>query len=140
MIKEESFTKSILCKPQNITMIDILNEIKNRYINDYINDLLVIRVKRIENVNKGYVLDNGVRFNVKFICDVYSINIDDIVEVKVISSSGMGTYAYDEMIGKERALFYIPDLIGITIDSLIDIKIKGRSMYRGLTFLGELHS
>lgn len=138
MIEECILTKTILCHPTLIKTSDIRNQIKQTYENTYINDVFIVRVKGLLKVHPGRVVDNGVVFNVDFTCDIYKLDINDTTIVKVISSSGMGTYAYDELIGKNHALFYIPDSIGLDTNKEINVRVRDKRMVNGLTFLASL--
>lgn len=136
MLRELTFRKLVLCDMNKLTKRELMQKLKQTYTNTIIDNTYIIDVKKIEDVQPGKMQEIGVLFRVSFVCMVYKVDIGDVVNVKVINSSHMGTYCYDENVGKEVASFYLPSVQ--VQEEYAKVKVIGRRLYDGLLFLVQL--
>lgn len=136
MLLDVTLTKNIICNLNQTTKKDLLLILKKKYTSFVIDDYYILEIKNINHIEPGRMYESVVNYKVTFSCMAYKANIGEVVNVRVLNTSHMGTYCYDDCVGKEVASFYLPSL-QIT-ESHINVKVIGKRLYDGLLYLVQL--
>ena len=115
MIKEITITKNIALQPEDLhnnTINDkIASCIKQRYENRMVEGVFILKILNIQDVSPLKIVEHECQANVSFSCTIYKLNEGELIDVIIINSTNIGTYAFDPLVGKDISLFFIPGSI-----------------------------
>lgn len=136
MLVDITLTKPVLCKLNETTKKDAFYILRKKYTSTIIDNHYILEVKKIIDTPPGKMQELGVLYHITFSCMAYKVDIGEEITVKVMNTSHMGTYCYDEIVGKDIASFYLPS---VQVDQdYVRVKVIGRRLYDGLLYLVEL--